>query len=52
MTIDRQRHLITATVSNQKLLDRIPYLAWLMTDRGKIIAINQQWFDILWAAYP
>ncbi len=30
-------------VSYQKLLDRIPHLAWLMTDRGEIVAVNQQW---------
>jgi PAS domain S-box-containing protein len=30
-------------VSYQKLLDRISYIAWLMTDRGEIIAVNRQW---------
>ena len=30
-------------VSYQKLLDRIPYLAWLMSDGGEIVAVNQQW---------
>ncbi len=30
-------------VSYQKLLDRIPHLAWLMTDDGEIVAVNQQW---------
>jgi PAS domain S-box-containing protein len=32
-------------VSYQKLLDRIPYLAWLMTDGGEIVAVNQQWCE-------
>ena len=30
-------------VSYQKLLDRIPHLAWLMNDGGEIVAVNQQW---------
>ena len=30
-------------VSSQKLLDRIPHLAWLMTDGGEIVAVNHQW---------
>ncbi len=34
---------IPVTVSYQKLLDRIPHLAWLMNDRGEIVAVNQQW---------
>lgn len=31
------------TVGCQKLLERIPHLAWLMSDRGEIIAVNQRW---------
>ncbi len=34
-------------VSYQKLLDRIPHLAWLMSDSGKIVAVNQQWCKYL-----
>jgi PAS domain S-box-containing protein len=38
-------------VSYQKLLDRIPHLAWLMTDSGEIVAVNQQWSKYLgWVA--
>jgi PAS domain S-box-containing protein len=45
MTIKFQQNLV-ATVTNrcQKLLDRIPSIAWLMTDQGGIIAVNQQWY--------
>jgi PAS domain S-box-containing protein len=45
MTVKFQRNLV-ATVTNrcQKLLDRIPSIAWLMTDRGEIIAVNEQWY--------
>jgi PAS domain S-box-containing protein len=34
-------------VSSQKLLERIPHLAWLMTDDGKIIAVNQHWCEYI-----
>jgi PAS domain S-box-containing protein len=34
-------------VSYQKLLDRIPHLAWLMSDCGEIVAVNQQWCEYL-----
>jgi PAS domain S-box-containing protein len=43
-------------ISYQKLLDRIPHIAWLMTDahseqrlcqRGETIAVNQQWCDYI-----
>jgi PAS domain S-box-containing protein len=30
-------------INCQKLLDRISHLAWLMTDDGEIVAVNQQW---------
>jgi PAS domain S-box-containing protein len=45
MTVDFQRNLV-AKVTNQcqKLLDRIPSIAWLMTDRGEITAVNEQWY--------
>jgi PAS domain S-box-containing protein len=36
---------MTLTVSYQKLLDRIPHLAWLMTNDGEIIMVNQQWCE-------
>jgi PAS domain S-box-containing protein len=48
MRLNQQRDLtIVKTVSYQKLLDRIPYLAWLMTDDGEILAVNQQWCDYI-----
>ena len=28
---------------SQKLLERIPHLAWLMSDGGEIVAVNQHW---------
>ncbi len=48
MTVKLQQDLI-ATVTNRchKLLERIPHLAWLMTDRGQIVAVNQQWYEFL-----
>ena len=42
--------IIVATninVSCQKLLARIPYLAWLMSDRGEILTTNQLWCDYI-----
>ena len=46
MNVNPQQDLvITATVQSQKLLDRIPHLAWLMTDRGQMVAINQHWCE-------
>jgi PAS domain S-box-containing protein len=47
MSINQQRDLAVATVSYQKLLDRIPHLAWLITDSGETIAVNQQWCDYI-----
>jgi PAS domain S-box-containing protein len=32
-------------VRSQKLLERIPHLAWLMTDRGSMIAVNRHWAE-------
>jgi hypothetical protein len=45
MTVNFQHNLV-GTVTNrcQKLLDRISSIAWLMTDQGEIIAVNQQWY--------
>jgi PAS domain S-box-containing protein len=43
MSVNQQRDLAAVNVSHQKLLDRIPHLAWLMTELGEIIAVNQQW---------
>jgi PAS domain S-box-containing protein len=36
---------MTLTVSYQKLLDRIPHLAWLMTNDGEILMVNQHWCE-------
>jgi PAS domain S-box-containing protein len=46
MTAKRQLDL-AANIRSQKLLERIPYLAWLMTDAGEIYAVNQRWCDYL-----
>ncbi len=43
MSINQQRDLALVNVNYQKLLDRISHLAWLMTNEGEIIAVNQQW---------
>jgi PAS domain S-box-containing protein len=43
MTLDPQPVLSAANANSQKLLDRIPHLAWLMSDRGEILANNQLW---------
>jgi PAS domain S-box-containing protein len=45
MTVNFRPNLV-GTVTNrcQKLLDRIPSIAWLMTDQGEIIAVNEQWY--------
>ena len=46
MIVDQQLDLVpVGMVSYQKLLDRIPDLAWLMTDIGKILTVNQYWCD-------
>jgi PAS domain S-box-containing protein len=46
MNINPQQDLvITASVRSQKLLNRIPHLAWLMTDRGRMVAVNQHWCE-------
>jgi len=44
--IVNQQTLLPSSV-RQKLLERIPQLAWLMTDRGEIIAVNQRWCEYL-----
>lgn len=52
MNINPQRDLvITAAVRSQKLLDRIPHLAWLMTDRGRMVAVNQHWCEYAGQCY-
>jgi PAS domain S-box-containing protein len=45
MTVNFQPNLV-GTVTNrcQKLLDRISSIAWIMTDQGEIIAVNEQWY--------
>ena len=45
MTVHQQT-LLPSTV-RQKLLERIPQLAWLMTDIGEILAVNQRWCEYL-----
>lgn len=48
MTLDPQPVLFAnINVSSQKLLDRIPQLAWLMNERGEILANNQLWGDYI-----
>lgn len=47
MKINLQLDLATVTVRYQKLLERIPYLAWLMTEQGEIITFNQLWYQYL-----
>jgi PAS domain S-box-containing protein len=45
MTVNFQHDLVrTVTNRCQKLLDRLPSIAWLMTDQGEIIAVNEQWY--------
>jgi PAS domain S-box-containing protein len=46
MNVNPQPDLaLSATVRCQKLLERIPHLAWLMTDRGRVITVNQRWCE-------
>jgi PAS domain S-box-containing protein len=46
MNVNPQQDLVIAATSrSQKLLERIPHLAWLMTDRGMMLAVNQHWCD-------
>jgi PAS domain S-box-containing protein len=52
MSVNQQRNLAAVTVSYQKLLDRIPYLAWLMSERGEIVSVNQQWCKYLGQSPP
>ena len=47
MTINPQLGLAASTVHHQKLLDRIPSLAWLMTDQGELLTVNQRWHEYL-----
>jgi PAS domain S-box-containing protein len=48
MNINPQSDLgLTANVRSQKLLERIPHLAWLMTDRGSMITVNRHWSDFI-----
>jgi PAS domain S-box-containing protein len=48
MIVNRQLDLVAPmTVRCQKLLDRIPHLAWLMSDGGEILIVNQQWCDYM-----
>jgi PAS domain S-box-containing protein len=47
MTVDPQSDLVATTinVSCQKLLARIPQLAWLMSERGELLTANQLWSE-------
>ena len=45
MTVNLQQALFPATVRDRKLLERIPQLAWLMSDRGEILSVNQRWCE-------
>jgi PAS domain S-box-containing protein len=48
MILNPQSVLFAAVnVSSQKLLDRIPHLAWLMSERGEILATNQLWCEYI-----
>jgi PAS domain S-box-containing protein len=49
MTVDPQPVIVATNinVSCQKLLARIPYLAWLMSDRGEILTTNQLWSEYI-----
>ncbi len=48
MNINPQSDLgLTANVRSQKLLERIPHLAWLMTDRGQMISVNRHWSEFI-----
>jgi PAS domain S-box-containing protein len=47
MEINPQLDLATVNTRYQKLLERIPYLAWLMTEQGEIISFNQLWCQYL-----
>ncbi len=46
MIVNPQQGLIVAaTVRCQKLLERIPHLAWLMTEQGQVVIGNQRWCE-------
>lgn len=45
MTVNQQTSLRSNV--RQKLLERIPQLAWLMTEGGEILAVNQRWCEYL-----
>jgi PAS domain S-box-containing protein len=47
MTIDPQLDLAIVNTRCQKLLERIPHLAWFMTEQGEIIIFNQLWQQYL-----
>jgi PAS domain S-box-containing protein len=48
MTVNPQPDLVAAaSVRCQKLLERIPHLAWLMTDRGELLTVNQRWCEYM-----
>lgn len=48
MIINPQQGLVgAATVRCQKLLERIPHLAWLMTEQGEVLMGNQRWCEYI-----
>ncbi len=49
MTVDPQPALVATNinVSCQKLLARIPHLAWLMSEGGEILITNQLWSEYI-----
>uniref|UniRef100_UPI00286B0A67 PAS domain S-box protein n=1 Tax=Chamaesiphon sp. OTE_8_metabat_110 TaxID=2964696 RepID=UPI00286B0A67 len=45
MNVNPQQDLVVTAMRSQKLLDRIPQLAWLMTERGQMVAVNRHWCE-------
>ena len=45
MKINPQQGLVAPTVNCQKLLERIPDIAWLMSDCREVLTANQHWSE-------
>lgn len=45
MIVNSQQGLVVTTSRCQKLLERIPHLAWLMTEQGEVAIGNQRWCE-------
>ncbi len=45
MSVNPSQARSLATVRDRKLLERIPQLAWLMTDEGEVVAVNRRWCE-------